>query len=254
MRDAAAWLELPMNPHPTRLRRATLSHKRERGGTPNDSDSVIKKARTRRRGASNSGPSRRGVVILVHVASIVPLAHFARRAGVFRRARSGEGRDSRRSRPAAHHRRQEQRAADRLENLQRASPATRRRPGASSCSAWTPIIFPTNTTRRPCLTRSSSRAGSRSTAPRSPGWAGRPRMAACGCRWTTPASSTNGSSNMAPTPSKSPATRPTSRNCRMTISRRRAKPASAPGGATSMTSRPRSMAFTTITIGSFARR
>ena len=41
-----------MNPHPTRLRRATLSHKRERGGTPNDLDSVIKKARTRRRGAS----------------------------------------------------------------------------------------------------------------------------------------------------------------------------------------------------------
>ena len=120
MRDAAAWLELPMNPHPTRLRRATLSHKRERGGTPNDLDSVIKKARTRRRGASTLDLRGEAWLSLVHVASIVPLAHFARRAGVFRRARSGEGRDSRRSRPAAHHRRQEQRAADRLENLQRA--------------------------------------------------------------------------------------------------------------------------------------
>lgn len=34
MRGAAAWLELPQNPHPTRLRRATLSHEWEREGTP----------------------------------------------------------------------------------------------------------------------------------------------------------------------------------------------------------------------------
>ena len=32
MRDAAAWLELPANPHPTPLRGATFSHEWEKGG------------------------------------------------------------------------------------------------------------------------------------------------------------------------------------------------------------------------------
>jgi hypothetical protein len=36
MRDAAAWLELPENPHPTSLREATFSRKREKGITPNE--------------------------------------------------------------------------------------------------------------------------------------------------------------------------------------------------------------------------
>ena len=35
MRDAAAWLELPRNPHPTSLRGATFSHEWEKDALPN---------------------------------------------------------------------------------------------------------------------------------------------------------------------------------------------------------------------------
>jgi hypothetical protein len=34
MRAAAAWLELPKSPHPTRLRRATFSHQWEKDARP----------------------------------------------------------------------------------------------------------------------------------------------------------------------------------------------------------------------------